>query len=214
MVRCSHSFIVAITIILVPSLAWGEDSTGPKDRPRGFMIEVDLAASTPVYSEFMMELGMSSIVPRLALGAQIGPVGFGLRTGISMFNITDPVEGSDGDKNKWTSWMIRLGPHVDGEIWGSGAGALYLYGGIDVLLYIQSDDDREDDEMQGIGFSVDFGIGGRLYVARVFSIGLQVGTFVDATFWEFKRSGDEADAWNTVVWNIYGALAFRFVASK
>lgn len=218
--RCEmsrHARVLLVTgaLLLCPSLALAQsENLSPDNRPAGFMLEVDIAVSTPVYSELMMELGvtgLTSIVPQLALGAQFGRFGVGLRTGISYFGWTQTY---DGEEEKWNTWVIRIGPHVDGEIWGSGRGALYLYGGLDVLIYAQSDEDDEDDEPRGIGFSADFGIGGRIYIARAFSIGIQVGTAVDATFWKHERWEGETDEWHTVVWSLYGALAFRFVAAR
>jgi hypothetical protein len=218
MARVSRTLVVVLIALSTPGLAWAEEGYGdltPDNRPTGFMIEVDLAASMPVYSELLMEFGMvgfSSIVPQLALGAQIGRFGIGARAGISMFGYSsEETEYDEGDK--LNMWAIRIGPHVDGEIWGSGRGALYLYGGIDVLLYRESDENEDDTDPSATGFSIDFGIGGRLYVARVFSIGLQVGTTVDATFWKITFE-EESEEWRTVVWSLYGALAFRFVTAR
>ncbi len=213
MVRRSGMFLIAGALLLCPSLVWAEaESLTPDTRPAGFMLEVDLAASTMVAGELLAEIGgIATIQPQLALGGQFGRFAFGLRAGINFWGYSQEYEGVEEKVNYWT---VRIGPHVDGEIWGSGRGALYLYGGLDVLLYIQSDEDDEDDEPRGIGFSIDFGIGGRIYIARVFSIGLQIGTTIDPTFW--KREGWEGvdEEWTTTVWTLYGALAFRFVAAR
>ena len=72
----SHLFrntIVIAIIALAPSIALAEN--GAIRRPTGFAIDVDLAASTSLYSAYYDEYGMiapSIITPQLGLGAERG----------------------------------------------------------------------------------------------------------------------------------------------
>jgi hypothetical protein len=200
--------VVPVLVLLFSTRAMAQEmGSGSSERPRGFSIEVGVAASTAFYSLGALGGGFSSfaLTPELGLGAQLGRLSLALNTSISMTG--DSVD-SGADEHSTSVWTVRLGPYVDGEIWSSGRIALFLFGGVDVLVFSRKSDLLEDD-LTAPGFSIDVGLGGRIYVLPQFPIGLKVGSTFDMVLW------DEGDVENrSMAWSIYGALAFRFVASR
>ncbi len=194
---CARALIVTAAIVLIPAVAQAEH-IGRDDRPSGFALELDIGVSTSMgmwfWEEFLLA-GGTSLTPRLSLGAQFGRIAFGLQTAINFQGV-----GETGEEADSTIWNVRLGPWVDGEIWTHPRAALFLFGGITALIM------RFDEEFDASGFALDFGLGGRYYVAPQFSIGIKVGSTIDIWFFE----EDEY----SLLWSIYGALAFRFVASR
>lgn len=203
-------FVVPVAVVLLVSSAALAETEGGGDRPRGFALDVGIAASTPVFAGDIGELFFyvgPSIVPKLSLGAQLGRLSIMLDTSIALVGQVYELAGEDGGNNVLT---VGLGPSVDGEIWSAGRVALFLYGGIDVLIYRVLDVDGEGDPDGATGFAIDAGLGGRVYVFPQFQIALKVGTSLQMAFWE--DVGDQE--LRSQAWSIYGALAFRFVASR
>jgi len=190
-----------VTAAVVCALFWPAISEAQEvrergsGRPTGFMLEVDVAAQTSLWA-WEFELPISTFVPKLTLGAQIRRFAIGLQTSMSV------VAAGDDDDFEAGYWLLRFGPHVDGEIWTSGRASLFLFGS--VLVSIAG----EETDADAKGFVLDFGLGGRIYMARQFSVGIAIGSTIDVVFYD--GSGD----FRTLVWGLYGALTFRFTAGN
>jgi hypothetical protein len=204
--------LVAVLTVSTTALAQ-ESGSGSSERPTGFSIEVGLAASTSLYNLGFFDIVLPgvSMAPQLAVGAQLGRLSLALTTSVSVVGQSE--EDPDGDEVGSNLWTVRLGPYVDGEIWGSGRVALFLYGGIDLLIYRDTDVSDSDLDSGSNGFSIDVGLGGRVYVFPQFSIGLKLGTSFDMAFYQ-PPDGLEDNNERTLSWALYGALAFRFVAAR
>lgn len=200
-------FVGPVMMVLLVSSSALAEVGGGGDRPRGFSIEVGLAASSAFYTEGLLD-GFAGVAfaPELALGAQLGRLSFALTTSISMIGSTFEAAGEEYASSFWT---VRLGPYVDGEIWSSGRVALFLYGGLDALVYSFNTDFPDDDDDTTAGFGFDVGLGGRIYVVPQFPIAVKFGTAFDVVFMD--EGGFDTQS---MAWSIYGALAFRFVASR
>jgi hypothetical protein len=190
--------------LLCPVTAWAEQVYSGRNRPTGFAIDVDLAVSTGssvwLYEDVLIP--SSALTPQLAVGAQINRFFVGLEVGISFSGTR--VEEFDEFVGKL--WIVELGPCFDVEIWSTQRAALFIGGGLGVMLY------RTDDEdFAANGFNFDFSFGGRVYLVPQLSMGLKIGTGVGALFYDWD--GDEDNA-RTIAWSFYGALAFRFVAAR
>jgi hypothetical protein len=199
--------VVPVLVLLASTPALAED-VGSGERPRGFSIEVGLAASTAFYSLGGLGAGFTgvSFAPELGVGAQLGRLSLAFTTSISM---TGQAVDAGADDYRTNNWTVRLGPYVDGEIWSSGRVALFLFGGMDVLVYARTSDISDGDDFTAPGFGIDVGLGGRIYVLPQFPIGIKLGTDFEMVLW------DEGTIENqSLSWSIYGALAFRFVASR
>jgi hypothetical protein len=206
------AMVVAVSLCSTVSRA---ESSGSSERASGFAIEVDLVASRSLFGngELFYEFGLTSpisVVPQLSVGAQIRRVGLGLVTSIDLFNYSE----EDYSASLLT---VRVGPRIDGEIWGSGRVALFLYGGADLLVSRDIDDDG--DQAGWTGFSLDFGIGGRVYAVRQLAISLKIGTMVDMSWYDYYPNDPPPD-WDSgsqermTMWSLYGALALRFITAR
>lgn len=202
MVRVMRAMVIVAAMMAVPALAWGQSGGPPTgSRPRGFMIEVDVALSTPLISGFEEYFlpGTGLISPQLSLGAQLGRFTLGFVLGIGFTGL-----GETGDETEYKSWSVRIGPWIDAEFWGNERVGMFFFGGINAVIARSGDGDYDE---EANGFSIDLGIGGRYYVAPQFQIGLKAGTNVDVMFM------DDSDVF-LLNWGFYGALVFRFVASR
>lgn len=199
--------IAALTLaMLFPFSAAAEQVGGSSARPTGFAIDVDLAVSSasPLFFYDDVFYAAAAISPQLSLGAQINRFFVGAQVAISFLG----VEADDDDDMDSTLWLVQLGPRVDYEIWTARRASLFIGGGIDLLLYR-----TQNDDFAANGFNVDFYFGGRVWVVEQLSVGLRLGTGVGALFYHWDRPGDDEEV-STIGWNFYGALEFRFVASR
>ena len=211
----------------VPYTGDGSQDTGrTNERPTGFSIEVDLSMAAPIFTDLRGELISPEsfwLSPHFALGGQFGRVSFALQTTISIFNeLLEETDTTYPRSNDDTFLGVKLGPRIDGEVWGTRRAALFLYGGIDVLLYRYINEETYDEESdraayKGTGFSLDIGLGGRIYVMRQLSIGVMFGSLIDVTYWSYEEEdAPDTDDLNdrSINWSLYGALMFRFVAAR
>jgi hypothetical protein len=168
---------------------------GTTERPTGFALEFDVAATTPIYAieDFFVTSGWS-LAPQLIVGAQIQRFFVGLQTSISFWG-TRPE-------------AVRIGPELDGEVWTSRWAALYVGGAITALIYR-----TENEDYTANGFSIDAKFGGRVWLVPQLAIGLELGSQLDAVFTEIDREPGDAES-HAIAWTLYGAFCMRFVADR
>ena len=202
-----HRTLVMLAVVggvCVGSTAWAE-SASAGGRPRGFSLEVDLAALAPVIAEELLVVPNAvNLSPRLTLGAQIRRFFVGARAQITYYGAKD----SEADDFAPAVWSVQLGPSADGEIWTRGPASLFIGGTFAWLLFA-----TDNEDYHAGGFSVDLHFGGRVYVMDQLSIGLSIGSDFSSVFTRYERTGEDYKTTN-FGWTLYGALCFRFVAAR
>lgn len=187
--RRAATMAVVGALVLAAGPAFGEVGGG---RPSGFALEVEVAGATPV-----LGLGSWSVGPRLFLGGQIGRFAIGGQVGMQVRTV-DSEDGGDD-----TDWAVRIGPQFDFEVWQSGAAGLYISGALPVQIV------ADEGDPMGTGFGFDFSVGGRLWLGRWLSAGVEAGTNLDVLFYDPDGGNDYV----VIGWGLYGALVMRFVAA-
>lgn len=201
-------FCIVTGILLSSSIAFGETLADQfrDERPSGFLLEVEFGASSPPIT--VGSLGVSgslwSFAPRLAIGGQIRRVGLSLQVGLSMVHLNrdDETFGDDG-----TGWSVHFGPGADLEVWGRRSAALFLRTAIPLSVR------TSDETNRNIGFGIDFGLGGRIFIQRRLAISVILGSAVSFNFSRNELIDVVAESF-VVQWTLYGALSVRFVAGS
>jgi len=203
-------------IWLIPAVASAQELPHPggggfAGPPSGFLMQVDLAATTPIGLDTDSGPLGYLFVPRLSVGGQFGPLSIGGRVAV---NVAAQGSEFDGDESKTRFWGLDIGPFVDFEIWSRGRGAIYLLGALPLAIAGWSTESGGDDDSDtSFGFIVDLALGGRFYIARQLSLAIQMGSNLDAQFWS-TGSGDSEVKQSQISWMLYGALVLRFVAGS
>lgn len=193
---------IAIALALTASAPAALGEVAGSSRPTGFALELEIAGATNAYVGELGGLGSwglggGGISPRLFLGAQLGQFSIGGQVGMWVSHFADE-DGGDS-----TTWGISLGPKFDYEVWSSGPGGLYIAGALPIQIT------GGEGGYQAAGFGLDFGLGGRVFVARWLAASVQAGTRMDVLFRD--RNGPD-DVYLT--WGFYGSIALRYVASR